>query len=222
MPVPNPYSGTKYEFDPAMQAAVQGTPAGSALSPSRTGSFAEAVALLAQWMGLALPGRGGIGPVKLRSPALKAEDLKAVEASVRDWIRENVVGKTLPSQELRTESKVRGGAGKEYLPRVMEDVPGGTPESDIWLNLLGELFGQGINAKAPRQRPSGNFYSPSGNLYSFPASSGQWERGLVPGMPLLRSVAGTPRPPRLGASHPLRDIANTAEGNLRPIFWPVE
>ena len=60
MPVPNPYQGTHYEHDPEMQQALRGTPAEPALTPSRKGTWKETLAQLASWMGMALPGRGGV------------------------------------------------------------------------------------------------------------------------------------------------------------------
>mgnify|MGYP001610398495 CR=1 FL=1 len=69
MPVPNPYQGTHYEHDPEMQQALRGTPAEPALTPSRKGTWKETLAQLASWMGMALPGRGGVGgPQMIRFP----------------------------------------------------------------------------------------------------------------------------------------------------------
>ena len=62
MPTPNPYRGTRYEHDPLMQQALEraGGPALEGLRPSTRGSVYESLAALAQWMGMALPGRGGV------------------------------------------------------------------------------------------------------------------------------------------------------------------
>ena len=70
MPYRNPYAGTAYEHDPMMQQALEsaGGPALSALRPGQQGTVWEALAQLAQWMGMAIPGRGGLEMVRLPGP----------------------------------------------------------------------------------------------------------------------------------------------------------
>ena len=190
-----------------MMHALQGTPAGNALAPPRKGTWVEALAQFAQAMGMALPGRGGMGPVRPRSPAQQKAYEDLIEQGFKNWVRENVVGKTLPKGDVRTTGEWQGP-----VP-VSEVIPPGTSEQALWNVLLTELMGQGIQKKVPGQ---GSSAFPSGvTPSSLPPSSQTWQRGLVPGMPLLQSTPSTVSSIRLGQE-------TARAGQSRPIFWPVD
>ena len=180
-----------------------GTPAESAISPSRKGTFYEALTQLAQWAGMAVPGRGGLGPMGrsvpppmrtgLRKPHETEQLGKIVDQAFREWMRENVVGKSLP----KTTSS-------EGFPVTTSSAGGGTKaygnEQELYENVLWGLFASLIGRKAPGQQA---FVSPGSAEATRRVTPVAGPRG---NMPLLRSSPAT---------HPVFSEVN-------PLFWLVE
>ena len=91
-----------------------GTPAEAALGPTHQGSLLEVLLQLAQWMGMALPGRGGLGMVRF---PMKAGQLRTNRSDPRAFLR----GSKWPARQDLTELSRE----MDYESRVLPSEMGG-------------------------------------------------------------------------------------------------
>ena len=194
--------------DPLLAAAIlqTGTPAAIGLMPpsQEKASLYDTLAALATWMGMALPGRGGLGrvapPYPMRTTGRtpkQTEDLgKLVDQGFRDWMRENVTGKVLPSKdpiEGILDAKTRRDLDFVSNFGSIES------EQDLYGVLLSELFASQMAKMAPRA---------IGFDWTVPRSAsapGRGEALRVPGMPIYSP-----------------SIPVDAGSARYPLFWLVE
>ena len=188
-------------FEPELLRALQGLPAEAGMRPTAPASLLETLSTLASWMGMAIPGRGGLGPMgrsippPMRTRGRKPHETerlgKIVDQAFREWMRENVAGKSLPKTTPTEGFPVMQNRGPDRLPATLET------EQDLYETLLDAIFASLIRGKGPGQ-----------------------SRPPLPPRGSANTLTGVAELPDLSGNMPLLRSSPTSHTN--PLFWVVD